>query len=235
MTQFKDKSAKGGEGARQRRAVHLPDPAGRRHPALPAALRPGRRGPAPAPRADPRPRAAVQPPLQEDLPAARALHPQGDREDHRPAGARPRRCRSRRPRRRASSRCSTTRRCQREEDPLRGHRLRHRDPLRRRGQARHLQPADDLLRPHRPRPSPTSRRSTTAGATATSRRTWPTSWWSSSPPSATARSSCSTTRPQLTAILRAGAPSRPPPSRSATLARRLRAGRLRRRAASTGR
>ena len=36
MTQFKDKSAKGGEGARQRRPVHLPDPAGGRHPALPA-------------------------------------------------------------------------------------------------------------------------------------------------------------------------------------------------------
>ena len=109
MTQFKDKSAKGGEGAASRRAVHLPDPPGRRHPALPPALRAGRRGPAPAPRADPRPRAAVQPPLQEDLPAARALHPQGDREDRRPAGpdgedvevgvlARP-----------ASSRCSTTR------------------------------------------------------------------------------------------------------------------------------
>ena len=36
MTQFKDKSAKGGEGAASRRAVHLPDPAGGRHPALPA-------------------------------------------------------------------------------------------------------------------------------------------------------------------------------------------------------
>ena len=86
MTQFKDKSAKGGEGVGQRRPVHLPDPPGGRHPALPPALRPRRRGPAPAPRAHPRPREAVQPPLQEDVPAARALHPQGHREDRRPAG-----------------------------------------------------------------------------------------------------------------------------------------------------
>ena len=99
----------GRRGRGQRRPVHLPDPPGGRHPALPAALRAGRRGPAPAPRADPRPRPAVQPPLQEDLPAARALHPQGHREDHRPAGRRPRRCRSRRRRRPGSSRCSTTR------------------------------------------------------------------------------------------------------------------------------
>ena len=108
MTQFKDKSAKGGEGAA---SVGLFT-----YPILQAAdillyrphYVPGRRGPAPAPRADPRPRAAVQPPLQEDLPAARALHPQGHRQDHRPAGPDARRCRSRRPRRRASSRCSTT-------------------------------------------------------------------------------------------------------------------------------
>src|SRR3546814_6558229 len=45
------------------------------------------RGPATAPRAHPRPGAAVQPPLQEDLPPARAVHHQGDGEDHRPAGA----------------------------------------------------------------------------------------------------------------------------------------------------
>ena len=44
----------------QRRPVHLPDPAGRRHPALPGRRGAGRRGPAPAPGADPRPRAAVQ-------------------------------------------------------------------------------------------------------------------------------------------------------------------------------
>ena len=115
MTQFKDKSAKGGEGAASRRAVHLPDPAGRRHPALPAAVRPGRRGPAPAPRADPRPRPAVQPPLQEDLPAARALHPQGDREDHRPPGPDREDVEVGVLARRASSRCSTTPRCRRKK------------------------------------------------------------------------------------------------------------------------
>ena len=57
MTQFKDKSA---AAAAQRLggAVHLPDPAGGRHPALPAGAGAGRRGPAPAPRAQPRPGAA---------------------------------------------------------------------------------------------------------------------------------------------------------------------------------
>ena len=35
MTQFKDKSSAQGVRAGQRRAVHLPDPAGGRHPALP--------------------------------------------------------------------------------------------------------------------------------------------------------------------------------------------------------
>ena len=74
----------GRRGRGQCRAVHLPGAPGGRHPALPPPLRPGRRGPAPAPRADPRPGPAVQQPLQEDLPAARALHPQGDRQDRRP-------------------------------------------------------------------------------------------------------------------------------------------------------
>ena len=67
MTQFKDKSPRGGARPRSRRAVHLPDPAGGRHPALPGRPGAGRRGPAPAPRADPRPGAAVQPPLRRDL------------------------------------------------------------------------------------------------------------------------------------------------------------------------
>ena len=40
MTQFKDKSAEAGQ--LERRAVHLPDPAGRRHPALPGQPRAGR-------------------------------------------------------------------------------------------------------------------------------------------------------------------------------------------------
>ena len=48
-----------------------------------------------------------------------------------------------------------------EEDPLRGHRLRLRGPLRRGGEARRLQPADDLLRADRHARSPTSRRRTT--------------------------------------------------------------------------
>ena len=56
-----------------------------------------------------------------------------------------RRCRSRRRRRAASSRCSTTREGERQEDPLGGHRLRHRGPLRPRGQARRLEPAHHLL------------------------------------------------------------------------------------------
>ena len=71
---------------RHRRAVHVSDPAGRRHPALPGQLRAGGRGPAPAPRADPQPRAALQLGLRPDVRGARALHPQGHREDPRPAG-----------------------------------------------------------------------------------------------------------------------------------------------------
>jgi len=53
MTQFKHKVRTSDVRPRQRRAVHLPDPAGRRHPALPD--RPGARGrgPAPARRAHP--------------------------------------------------------------------------------------------------------------------------------------------------------------------------------------
>ena len=77
MTQFKDKSAQGRRRPADGRAVHLPDPAGRRHPALPGRPRAGRRGPAPAPRADPRPRRPVQPPVRRHVRAARAAHPQG--------------------------------------------------------------------------------------------------------------------------------------------------------------
>ena len=76
----------GGGRPRDGRAVHLPDPAGRRHPALPSRPGPDRRGPAPAPRADPRPRAAVQQPVRAHLHAAAVLHPQGHRQDPRPAG-----------------------------------------------------------------------------------------------------------------------------------------------------
>ena len=54
-----------------------------------------------------------------------------------------------------------------EEDQVRGHRHRAGDPLRRGEQARHLQPAADLLRAGRPRPSPSWRPRTRARATAT--------------------------------------------------------------------
>ena len=62
---------------------------------------------------------------------------------------------------------------QREEDPLGGHRLRLRDPLRRRREAGRQQPAHDLLRADRDADRATSRSSTPARATATSRRTSP--------------------------------------------------------------
>ena len=48
MTQFKDKAAQGGDTAREPRAVQLPGPSGRRHPALPDRAGAGRGGPAAA-------------------------------------------------------------------------------------------------------------------------------------------------------------------------------------------
>ena len=86
MTQFKDKSAKG-RRARQRRAVHLPDPAGRRHPALPGRTR-CRSG------EDQRQHleltrdlaAAVQRPLRRRRSRCPSPHPQGHGQDLRPAG-----------------------------------------------------------------------------------------------------------------------------------------------------
>ena len=84
MTQFKDKSARGELGGGDRRAVHVSDPAGRRHPALPGRLGAGGRGPAPASGADPRSREAVQRPLRQGLQSARALHPEGHGEGARP-------------------------------------------------------------------------------------------------------------------------------------------------------
>ena len=75
MTQFKDKSAKQGADRVLGGPVHLPDPAGRGHPALPGRPRARRRGPAPARRAHPRPRAAVQHPVRQDVRRARAVHP----------------------------------------------------------------------------------------------------------------------------------------------------------------
>ena len=66
-----------------------------------------------------------------------------------------------------------------EEDPLGRHRLRHRGALRPRGEARHLQPADDLLGAHRSRASTTSSPTTPAGLRRPSRATSPTWSWSS--------------------------------------------------------
>ena len=157
MTQFKDKSAKGGASAATRRAVHLPGAAGRRHPALPGRPGAGRRGPAPAPRADPRPRAAVQ----------------------HTASARPSWCPSRYilkatakiydlqdPTAKMSKSASAAAgiiellddpRASAKKIRVGGHRHRDRDPLRpRASQAGRLQPADDLLRADRPRPCETS-------------------------------------------------------------------------------
>ena len=63
MTQFKEKSGKHKE-RRQRRPLHLPGAAGRRHPGLQGHPRAGRRGPEAAPGADPRHRPEVQPRLR---------------------------------------------------------------------------------------------------------------------------------------------------------------------------
>ena len=86
MTQFKDKSLEGRPGAGLGRPVHLPDPAGRGHPALPGRPGAGGRGPAAAPGAEPDAGPAVQPPVRPDVRAAAALHPGRRRQDLRPAG-----------------------------------------------------------------------------------------------------------------------------------------------------
>ena len=109
MIQFKDKSQKSGCRPGQRRPVHLPDPAGRRHPALPDRPGAGRRGPAAAPRADQGPGAAVQPPVRPDVRRAWPVHRQGRRQDRRPAGSVGQDEQVVVARRRASSTCSKTR------------------------------------------------------------------------------------------------------------------------------
>ena len=113
MTQFKDKSAKQGADRSSVGPVHLSDPAGRRHPALPGRRGAGRRGPAPAPRADPRPRPAVQHDLRPD--ASPCPSRTSSRTPRRSPTCRTRRprCPSRPRRRTASSSCSTTRRSRR--------------------------------------------------------------------------------------------------------------------------
>ena len=72
MTQFKDKAAKQQVDRVSVGPVHLPDPAGGGHPALPRRPRARRRRPAPARRAHPRPRTAVQPPLRQGADGSRA-------------------------------------------------------------------------------------------------------------------------------------------------------------------
>ena len=176
MTQFKDKSAKEGESSA---SVGL-----FAYPILQAAdillyrpkYVPGRRGPAPAPRADPRPRAAVQPPLQEDLPAARAVHPQEHRSHPRPAEPRRQDVQDQL-RRLGDHRAARRPQGLGQEDPLGGHRLGDRGPLRRGEQARRLQPAHDLLRADRSRGQRPRAGVRRPRATATSRATWPR--WSS--------------------------------------------------------
>ena len=98
-----------GHGCRERRAVHLPDPAGGRHPALRRGRRAGRRRPASAHRAHPRPRPALQLAVRRHLRGARGQHPQGDRARSTTCRTPRRRCRSRASPRTASSGCSTSR------------------------------------------------------------------------------------------------------------------------------
>ena len=118
MTQFKDKSGRAGRRPRQRRAVHLPDPAGGRHPALPGRPGAGRRGPAPAPGAHPRPRRSGSTRASATtFMVPEPLHRQGDRQDLRPAGAREADEQEHR-RQRAASGCSTTRRSSRRRSAV---------------------------------------------------------------------------------------------------------------------
>ena len=165
MTQFKDKAQRGGTDRAVGRPVHLPGPAGRGHPALPAGAGAGGRGPAPAPRAQPRPRGALQPPLRRDLRRAGAAHPARGRQDLRPAAGRQAdEQEHRRQRRRVDARRPQA---DREEDQVRGDRHRPRGRLRPRGQARRQQPARHPVGVRRRAGRPTSRRASPAPATAT--------------------------------------------------------------------
>ena len=82
MTQFKDKSAKGGADAGLGRPVHLPDPAGRRHPALRGGPGAGGRGPAAAPGADRDLAQRFNHRYGQTFVVPGAVHPAGGREDH---------------------------------------------------------------------------------------------------------------------------------------------------------
>ena len=85
MTQFKDKTQKSGRGRRNAGPVRVPHPDGRRHPPVPDGPGSGGRGPAAAPGADPEPGPALQHPLRPHVHRARGHHPQGQRQDLRPA------------------------------------------------------------------------------------------------------------------------------------------------------
>ena len=85
MTQFKDKS-RAPARQHQRRPLHVPGAAGRRHPALRRDARSRRRGPAPAPGAGARDRAPVQRALRRDVRRAAAAV-LDDAEDPRPRRA----------------------------------------------------------------------------------------------------------------------------------------------------
>ncbi len=139
-----------------------------------------------------------------DLHHPQAVHPQGDGEDLRPAGPDDQDEQvgvlgqgPGQPAGRAEG--------DRQEVQERGHRHRHRGPLRRGRQARRQQPADDLRHAHRDRASRSWRSSTRARGTARSRPTWPRSSSSGSRPSASAPRNTWTTRRSLDRVLAEGA------------------------------
>ena len=113
----------------------------------------------------------------------------------------------------------------REEVPQRRHRHRPRGALRPGREARHLEPARHPRGHHGPVDRRARGASTTAAATATSRRTSPRRSSSGSRRSAPARSSCSRTRPSSTACSRS-APSKASERAERMLAHGLRPRRL---------
>ena len=211
MTQFKEKSEE--QDFVSSGALQLPRADGRRHPALPDRHRPDRRRPAPAPRARAQHRRALQRPLRRDVQGARRRLPRGGRADQEPAGAGAadvddaRRAAGRRPADRPARRDP-------QEVQDRGHRLGHRGAPRSRGQAGRLEPDRDHGRRHRRARSPRSRRSSTARATARSRRASPRPWSSCSRRSRSATTSSARTRASC------GGCSRRAPTRPARRARR---------------
>ncbi len=145
MTQFKDKSSKGGES---QSSVGLFT-----YPILQAAdillydtdaVR--GRGPAPASGAVPRPRAALQQPVRRDVRGAQAAHRDGHRENHRPAGP-DRQDEQVRVQPERHHRPAGGPQAVGEEDPVGGDRLRRRSALRRGEETGRQQPFAHLRRP----------------------------------------------------------------------------------------